>query len=153
MMGIFRLLFERGNKICSEILENETFNIKEYLTNLQLLTKRKQTFSLDRSICACSVITYFSSFIAICKGSVSPSSSTITGAHMLLKRTEHKQAELMMLLKHGTKGSQKTSKYPTHIHLVILNVKVHTKTNKWNCKSNWLRCILIYWFIFYYAKQ
>lgn len=29
--------------------------------------------------------TYLSSFIAICKGSVSPSSSTMTGAHILLE--------------------------------------------------------------------
>lgn len=93
MMGIFLLLFKRANKIYSEILENKTNINTEYLPNLQLLTKRTITFTLNVSINDCRGITYFSSFIAICKGSVSPSSSTITGAHMLLKQSEHNQAE------------------------------------------------------------
>lgn len=91
MMGIFLLLFKRANKIYSEILENKTNFNTEYLPNLQLPTKT--TLTLNVSINDCRVITYFSSFIAICKGSVSPSSSTITGAHMLLKQSEHNQAE------------------------------------------------------------
>lgn len=33
-------------------------------------------------------ITYLSSFIAICRGSVSPSSSTMTGAHILLETSQ-----------------------------------------------------------------
>lgn len=34
------------------------------------------------------IMAYFSSFIAICSGSVSPSSSTITGAHILLETSQ-----------------------------------------------------------------
>lgn len=47
-----------------------------------------QSITYDSSY---TISTYLSSFIAICKGSVSPSSSTMTGAHMLLE--EDRQVE------------------------------------------------------------
>lgn len=43
-------------------------------------------------IAYCIISTYFSSFIAICKGSVSPSSSTMTGAHILMEISQQTEA-------------------------------------------------------------
>lgn len=72
MMGIFLLLLEQKNKERSK----QKFGSK-------LLQKRRLFY---KAILTTEIWTYLSSFIAICKGSVSPSSSTMTGAHMLLKQ-------------------------------------------------------------------
>lgn len=77
-MGIFLLLFEKANKIFSDMQNQDRLHLRIFAKFLATGKKK-------------SLITYFSSFIAICKGSVSPSSSTMTGAHMLFKQSEWNQ--------------------------------------------------------------